>query len=134
MDEEIIKRVQEGDKEAFGEIVDKYEKKLFWYIKRLINQPEEEVEDVLQEVFVSAYINILGFETTKKFSSWIYRIAHNKAVDYIKSAKNRHHGGKIDEEWEENIEDKKKLIEDLEIEKDERRRVRKAVGGLELKY
>ncbi len=130
-DEEIVKRVQSGSKEAFGEIVERYEKRLFGYIKNLINQPNEEVEDLLQEVFISAYINIQGFDTRKKFSSWIYRMAHNRAVDYFRT---KHKRTILDETNEELVGDGRKLIEELEIEKEEAETVRRAVEKLELKY
>lgn len=130
-DEEIVARVQNGNKEAFGEIVERYEKRLFGYIKNLINQPNEEVEDLLQEVFISAYVNIQGFDTRKKFSSWIYRMAHNEAVDYFRTKRKK---TILDETNEELVGDGRKLIEELEIEKEETETVKGAVEKLELKY
>ncbi|MBU4422044.1 RNA polymerase sigma factor [Patescibacteria group bacterium] len=44
----------------------------------------DELEDILQDVFIKAYKNLYGFDANKKFSSWIYRIAHNEAVNYLK--------------------------------------------------
>ena len=44
----------------------------------------DELEDILQVVFIKAYKNLYGFNTKKKFSSWIYRIAHNEAVNHLK--------------------------------------------------
>ena len=76
-DEEIVRLVQLGEKEKYGEIVERYERQLLIYVRRLINQREEEVEDLVQDVFISAYVNIQGFDHKLKFSSWIYRIAHN---------------------------------------------------------
>ncbi len=127
-DEEVIRRVQEGDKEMFGEIVERYWGKLASYIRRMTNQPEEEVEDLLENVLVSAYVNIQGFDTGKKFSSWIYRIAHNKSVDYFKKNKPKRL------EDDEMLADSKKLMEEMEIDKEERNRIRKAVERLEVKY
>lgn len=129
IDEEIVALIQKGNKEKFREIVERYETKLFWYVKRLVNQPGEEVEDLLQEVFLNAYVNLQGFDTGKKFSSWIYRIAHNKAIDYFKKKKIKR--VEIVEEMEA---DDKKLIEELEIEKEERGKIRRLVADLELKY
>ncbi len=86
-DEEIVVLVQKGEVENFGLIIDKYQRKLFWYVKNLINQADGEVEDLVEEVLIKAYQNIQGFETDKKFSSWIYRIAHNLAVDFMKKSK-----------------------------------------------
>lgn len=126
-DEEVVRRVQEGDKDAFGEIVERYEDKIRRYVLRLTGGGEE-VDDLVQEVFVSAYVNIQGFDTAKKFSSWIYRIAHNKVVDYFKKIRPQ---SLDNEDW---LPENKKLIEEVLIEKEEKERVWRAVMELELKY
>lgn len=82
-DEEIIKDILKGDKESFGVLIYRFEKKLFRYINRFIYDINE-AEDLLQTVFVKAYTNLNGFNFNYKFSSWIYRIAHNEIVNYIK--------------------------------------------------
>ena len=131
-DEKIVELVRGGDKEKYSEIVERYEKKMFYYIKRMINQADEEVEDLVQEVLVAAYENLAGFDTKKKFSSWIYRIAHNKAIDYFKKKKMN-----IDVDIGENEEywmSKGRLPEDIEIDRQEGEELRKAVNGLEMKY
>ena len=131
-DEKIVELVRDGDKEKYSEIVERYEKKMFYYIKRMINQADEEVEDLVQEVLVAAYENLAGFDTKKKFSSWIYRIAHNKAIDYFKKKKTI-----IDVDIGENEEywmSKGRLPEDIEIDRQEGEELRKAVNGLEMKY
>ncbi|HAP38046.1 TPA: hypothetical protein DCQ19_04180 [Candidatus Shapirobacteria bacterium] len=131
-DEKIVELVRDGDKEKYSEIVERYEKKMFYYIKRMINQADEEVEDLVQEVLVAAYENLAGFDTKKKFSSWIYRIAHNKAIDYFKKKKMN-----IDVDIGENEEywmSKGRLPEDIEIDRQEGEELRKAVNGLEMKY
>ena len=131
-DEKIVELVRDGDKEKYSEIVERYEKKMFYYIKRMINQADEEVEDLVQEVLVAAYENLAGFDTKKKFSSWIYRIAHNKAIDYFKKKKTI-----IDVDIGENEEywmNGGKLPEDIEIDRQEGEELRKAVNSLEIKY
>lgn len=135
-DEEMVVLVQRGEKERYGEIVERYQGKLFWYVKRMINQSDEEVEDLLQEIFISAYVNIQGFETKKKFSSWIYRIAHNKAIDFFKTRtlKRRFRPGLNDEndDWMDQIKSDDKLIEELEIEREDREKIRTAIDKLDL--
>lgn len=128
-DEEVVKKIQRGNKEEFGKIIGKYQGKLFGYIKNLTNQNNMEVEDLVEEALISAYKNLNGFETNKKFSSWIYRIAHNKAIDFFKKKKL-----KISqiEEHEELIGENDKLLEEMDNE--EKERVNAAVESLELKY
>lgn len=130
-DEEVIVLIQKGDTEKFGLIIDKYQKKLFWYVKNLINQPDEEIEDQVEEVLIKTYQNIQGFETNKKFSSWIYRIAHNLAIDFMKKSKLKI---TLIEDKEELIEKEEKLMEDLMIESERKKLVAEAVSKLEIKY
>ena len=131
-DEKIVSKIQKGNIADYKTIMERYEKQLFVYIVRLINRNDEEAEELLEEVFINSYEKIQSFDCRKKFSTWIYRIAHNKAVDYVRASKRRRWGDVLEKEefWAE----EGNLIEDLEIEKEERRRVRKSVLDLEQKY
>jgi len=82
-DNELVKLIQNGDTELFAIIIERYQGKLFAYLYRLIGG-REEAEDLLQDVFIKAFKNMKSYDVTRKFSSWIYRIAHNEAVNYIK--------------------------------------------------
>lgn len=64
----------------FGKIVDKYEESINRYIRRISNFPEEELKEILQEIFIKVWINLNEFDQNLKFSSWIYRIAHNEII------------------------------------------------------
>ncbi len=86
-DEEIISLVQQKDKEKFGVIVDRYEKKLSRYALKFISDANK-IEDVVQDVFIKVYENIMSFDTTRKFSPWIYRVAHNVFINEIKRKRN----------------------------------------------
>ena len=130
-DEEIVIEVQSGKKEKYGDIIGRYQGKLYGYLKNLTNQKEEEVEDLVEEVLVTAYINLQSFDSKKKFSSWIFRVAHNKAIDYFKKKKIK---TIYIEDGEEIIGDKQKLLEEIEIEKEDFEKLNEAVEKLELKY
>jgi len=82
-DEEIALKVQEGDIESFRTLVERYEPKMVRYAKRFFFDGDEG-KDLVQEVFIKAYVNIKSFDTTRRFSPWIYRIAHNEFVNNIK--------------------------------------------------
>ena len=73
-----------GEDRYFETIVERYEKKLQYYIMRFINCSAADAEDIIQDVFVNAYRNLNGFDTSLKFSSWIYRIAHNEAINHLR--------------------------------------------------
>jgi len=83
VDNELVRIVREADPQRYSEIIDRYQGKLFAYLYRLIGD-REEAEDLLQDVFIKAYRNLFSYDTDRKFSSWIYRIAHNEAVNHIK--------------------------------------------------
>lgn len=81
-DEEIARSVQGGDSEAFGELVVRYEPKLRRYARRFLLV--DEADDLLQDVFLSVFQNIRGFDPSRRFSPWIYRIAHNAFTNSIR--------------------------------------------------
>ena len=82
-DEEITRLVQKGDIESFGVLVGRYEAKIARYAgKFLLNG--EDAKDLAQEVFIKAYVNIQSFDANRKFSSWLYRIAHNEFINAIR--------------------------------------------------
>ena len=85
-DEELITKIRTEDKELYAEIVRRYEVKLLRYANYLINN-KDKAADIVQESFIKAFINLNGFNVKKKFSSWIYRIVHNEAVNSIKKNK-----------------------------------------------
>jgi RNA polymerase sigma-70 factor (ECF subfamily) len=78
-DESVVKAALQ-DKEQFGVLMDRYEAPLRRYIARLgVRNPDDQL-DVLQDIFLKVYRNLNGFDPKLKFSSWIYRIAHNEAI------------------------------------------------------
>jgi len=87
-DEQIALLVQKGDVDAFGALVERYEEKLKRYAKKFFRD-NDEIKDVIQETFIKAYSNIQSFDTERKFSPWIYRIAHNELVNAFKKKKGK---------------------------------------------
>lgn len=85
-DEKLVELIRSKDKEQYAEIINRYQDKLMRYARYLINDGNK-AADVVQNTFIKAYINLYGFDTKKKFSSWIYRIAHNEAINEAK----KHH-------------------------------------------
>ena len=84
-DEEVVE-IARTSKEVYAEIIKRYQRKLVRYANYLVNDAEK-ASDVAQEAFIKAYINLNSFDTKRKFSSWIYRIVHNEAVNLIKKHK-----------------------------------------------
>jgi RNA polymerase sigma-70 factor, ECF subfamily len=88
-DNELVKMIQRDDPRTYRELVKRYRNKMFAYLYRMVGN-KDEVEDLLQNVFIKVYRNINRFDTERKFSSWIYRIAHNEAVNYLKKKGRKH--------------------------------------------
>lgn len=78
--------------EAFSAIINRYEKRLSLYIRRISSVSDDEAEDILQEVFIKVYLNLNDYNQELKFSSWIYRIAHNQAISHYRQLKARPEG------------------------------------------
>jgi RNA polymerase sigma-70 factor (ECF subfamily) len=82
-DEQIASEVQAGDAGSFGLLMERYGTKMSRYARRFLFGYED-AEDQVQEVFLKAYANIQSFDPGRKFSSWLYRIAHNEFINAIK--------------------------------------------------
>lgn len=78
-----IKQVKKGDQDAFADIVDIYKDKIYQLCYRMLGNVHE-AEDIAQEAFIRAYVNIDSFDINRKFSTWLYRIATNLTIDRIR--------------------------------------------------
>jgi RNA polymerase sigma-70 factor (ECF subfamily) len=85
-DEELVKKVQQGDVLAFETLVNRYEQKIYNVIYRILGN-ESATSDILQETFLQVYRSINSFKSQSKFSTWLYRIAVNFALMYKRSKK-----------------------------------------------
>ena len=77
-DSDVVEIVRTRDKEAYAEIIKRYQMRLMRYASYITGDEHKGV-DVVQEAFIKAYVNLNGFDTKKKFSSWIYRIEIGRA-------------------------------------------------------
>lgn len=84
IDQQLVERVQRGDKAAFDLLVSKYQRKIFRLLSRLIRDAAE-VEDVAQEAFIKAYRALPNFRGESAFYTWLYRIAINTAKNHLVS-------------------------------------------------
>jgi RNA polymerase sigma-70 factor (ECF subfamily) len=96
-DEQLVARVQKGDKRAFDLLVLKYQHKVMSLISRYVSDSAE-VQDVAQEAFIKAYRAIARFRGDSAFYTWLYRIAANTAKNYLVARGRRPPGSDIDAE------------------------------------
>ncbi|MFH1171337.1 MAG: sigma-70 family RNA polymerase sigma factor [bacterium] len=82
-DEELARRAQSGEHESYAVLVERYEEKMKRYALRILSNSDE-VDDVVQDVFFKAYRNLRSFDSQRRFSPWLYRIAHNELMNSLK--------------------------------------------------
>lgn len=87
---EIIKSAQKGDQKAFQILVEKYRAQVAGIAYKMVGSYED-AKDISQIVFVKTYQNLGSFDTTKKLSTWLYRITINASIDFIRKHKKHRH-------------------------------------------
>jgi len=102
VDQELVSRVQEGDRRAFDLLVIKYQQKVANLISRYLRDPSE-VMDVTQEAFLKAYRALPGFRGESAFYTWLYRIAINTVKNYLVAQSRRPPGDDVEAEVAEQM-------------------------------
>ncbi len=88
----FIKKLQNtNDKElAFKELITQYKERLYWHIRKIVIS-HDDADDVLQNTFIKIYKNIHKFKQDSKLYSWMYRIATNEAITFLRKRAKQHH-------------------------------------------
>ncbi len=94
-DNEIIDRVLSGDHQAYGVLVEKHKDYVFTLVLRIVKN-REDAEEVAQDVFIKAYKYLADFKGNSKFTTWIYTIANNTSISFLR--KKRPHLLSMDDE------------------------------------
>ncbi len=82
----LILRCQTGDESAFEELVERYHGRLYYYVRRLLG-PNDRVDDVLQSVWLAVFRGLRKLRDPEAFAVWLYRIAHNRALQELRSSR-----------------------------------------------
>lgn len=85
-DDVLVKKAKGGDEKAYKKLVDKYERALYFHILKMVKD-REQIEDLVQEAFVKAFDNLNTYSSNYAFSTWLYRIATNNTIDYLRKKK-----------------------------------------------
>ncbi|QWF72072.1 RNA polymerase sigma factor RpoE [Methylomonas paludis] len=108
LDQELVRRVQRGDKTAFDQLVIKYQHRIVHLVNRYVKDPTE-AEDVAQDTFIKAYRALADFRGESAFYTWLYRIAINTAKNYLLSRSRRQFDYEIDVQDAEQVENAPQL-------------------------
>ena len=82
-DSEVVRQIQSGDSAAFDELMRRYKHPLVNFVYRMLNNAAD-ADDVAQEVFVRVHQNLDTYNTSTKFSTWLFALAHNATVDRLR--------------------------------------------------
>ncbi|MEJ8548505.1 RNA polymerase sigma factor [Brevibacillus borstelensis] len=85
-DREIVERVLQGDKQAFGVIIDRYRSRVFSLLRKMLCYSQD-TQDIAQGVFIRAYSHLPEYNPERSFSAWLYRIAANRCLDELRKRK-----------------------------------------------
>lgn len=88
IDRELVAQAKQGDRQAFGRLVERYQQRVYALSYGIVRQ-REDAWDVAQEAFVKAYRNLGRFEGNSAFYTWLYRIAYNLSIDALRDRARR---------------------------------------------
>jgi len=89
-DRQLVKRAQGGDLEAYDELIRRYQERIYATIYHMTAN-HEDANDLAQETFIKAYQALKSFKGDSSFFTWVYRIAVNKTINFLKQRKNKTH-------------------------------------------
>lgn len=87
-EEELIAKAARGDQDAFAQLLERHQSKVYGLTLRLTGSPEDAM-DLTQETFFNAWRGLPSFHGQSKFSTWLYRLATNAAIDFLRREKRR---------------------------------------------
>jgi RNA polymerase sigma-70 factor (ECF subfamily) len=137
-DREWVHEAKEGDESAYQKLVERYRQPLHYYIGKMVRE-QSVVEDLVQETFMKAFDSIGSYNTDYAFSTWLYRIAKNHTIDYLRKKKLQTlsinepvqtREGEMDLE----LPDKKEETDRAVIRKQRKRIIQEAIDNLPDKY
>jgi len=85
-DDKLVAKAVAGDQGAYKSLMEKYETPLFFHLLKMVKD-KEQVRDLVQEAFMKAFDNLQSYNTNYAFSTWLYRITTNHAIDYLRKKK-----------------------------------------------
>src|SRR5476649_1713449 len=87
---ELVKRARKGDLAAYDDLVRRYQERIYATVYHMTSN-HEDANDLAQEAFIKAYQALKSFKGGSSFYTWVYRIAVNKTINFLKQRKNKAH-------------------------------------------
>jgi len=87
---DLVRRARQGDLKAYDELVKRYQERIYATVYHMTSN-HEDANDIAQEAFIKAFQALSTFKGGSSFYTWLYRIAVNKAINFLKQRKNRRH-------------------------------------------
>ncbi len=90
LEADLVKRAQRGDLKAYDELVKRYQQRIYATLYHMTGN-HEDANDLAQDAFIKAYAALKSFKGGSSFYTWLYRIAVNKTINFLKQRKNKYH-------------------------------------------
>lgn len=104
---QLVKLAKEGDLGAYDDLVRRYQERIYATLYHMTSN-HEDANDLAQEAFIKAYKALKSFKGDSSFYTWVYRIAVNRTINFLKQRRNRHHMSLNDADW--NVENNPDLV------------------------
>ncbi len=127
-DQHYIDCIQQGDTNAYSVLIDRYKYMVFTLALKMVKR-REEAEEISQDVFVKAYTALNTFKGESKFSTWLYKIAYYRSLDYLKKQKRSLQTHTIDSDTEYHLPAIENVMDTLEL-KERKKVIQEAIALL----
>jgi RNA polymerase sigma-70 factor (ECF subfamily) len=133
-DEDLVEEVLRNP-ENLSFLIDRYWEQLFYFVKRISYFSPDDIEDILQEVFIKVYRNINSFDSSYKFSTWVFQITRNTTIDAIRRKAVRPQEFSFDQgDLKQILVESGLGIEERIINNEKMKKVEEIIKGLPFKY
>jgi RNA polymerase sigma factor (sigma-70 family) len=136
-DDKWVQLAVKGDEKAYDELSNKYQKPLYFHIRKMIRETDY-VEDLVQDIFMKAFKNLKNYKNDYAFSTWLYRIATNHTIDYLRKKKLHTFSINTDSSDEDQapiqLEDEDSHTDEPMIRRQRKNKVHEAIDQLPEKY
>ena len=126
-----------GDEKAYSELTQKYQKPLYFHVRKMIRNSDF-AEDLVQDIFLKAFKSLINYKNDYAFSTWLYRIATNHTIDYLRKKKletlSIHADDSDDRHATIQLADEDSFTDEPMIRRERKNKVHEAIGQLPEKY